>query len=96
MGSAFATNAQHVRVRVVCKNGLEELIEVVIGVAAQQYSLLTRVHDVAGKVDPCVSLARAWVGVKVIRYCIGQEIRMTKSLCDEMQIYAKASNRNTN
>ncbi len=78
LGFAFATNAQRVRVRVVCGNGLEELIEDVIGVTAQQYSLLTRVHNVAGKVDPCVSLARACVGVKVIRYCIGQEIRMTK------------------
>ncbi len=58
-GFAFATNAQHVRVRVVCKNGIEELIEGVIGVAAQQYSLLARVHNVAGKVDPCVSPARA-------------------------------------
>ncbi len=53
---------KHVRDRVVCKNGLEELIEGVIGVTAQQYSLLTRVHNVAGKVDPCVSLARACVG----------------------------------
>jgi hypothetical protein len=85
IGFAFATNAQHVRVRVVCKNGIEELIESAIGVAAQQYSLLARVHNVAGKVHPCVSLARAWVGVEVIRYCIGREIRMTKSLCDEMQ-----------
>ena len=64
LGYAFATNAQHVRVRVVYKTGLEELIEGVIGVAAQQYSLIARVHNVAGKVDPCVSLARACVGGK--------------------------------
>ncbi len=57
LGFAFTTNAQHVRVRVVYKNGLEELIEGVIDVAAQQYSLLARVHNVAGKVHPCVSLA---------------------------------------
>jgi hypothetical protein len=40
LGFAFATNAQHVRVRVVCENDLEELIEGVIGVTAQKYSLL--------------------------------------------------------
>ena len=58
----------------MCKNGLEEPIEGVIGVAAQQYSLLARVHNVAGKVDPCVSLARACEGANVIGYCIGREI----------------------
>ncbi len=62
IGFACATNAQHVRVRVLCKNDLEELIEGVIDVAAQQYSLLARVHNVAGKVHPCVSLARACGG----------------------------------
>ncbi len=78
LGLAFATDEQHVRIRVVQENGLEELIEGVIGVAAQQYSLLARVHNVAGKVDPCASLARSCEGAKVNRYCIGQEIRMTK------------------
>ncbi len=61
LGLALATNAQHVRVRVVCKNDLEELIEGVIGVTAQHYSLLARVYNVASKVDPCVSFARACV-----------------------------------
>ncbi len=61
-GFALATNAQRVRVRVVCKNGLEELIGGVIGVAAHQYSLIARVHNVAGKVDAYVSLARACEG----------------------------------
>ncbi len=58
LGLAFVTNAQHIRVRFVCNNGLEKLIEGVIGVAAQQYSLLARVHNVFGKVDSRVSLAR--------------------------------------
>ncbi len=78
LGFVFATKAQHVLVRVVCKNGFEKLIEGVIGVAVQQYALLARVHNVAGKVDPCVSLARACEKAKIIRYCIGQEDRMTK------------------
>ncbi len=87
LGFAFATNAKHVRVRVVCKNGLEELIEGVIGVTAQQYSLRARVHNMAGKVDLGESFARA-CEAKVIRYCIGKEIRMIKSRCDEVQIHA--------
>ncbi len=55
------------------KNGLEKLIEGVIGVAVQQYSLRARVHNVAGKVDPCVSLARVCVGKRQLGIVLGKK-----------------------
>ena len=89
IGLASATNAQHVRVRVVSKNGLEELIEGVIGVTAQQYSLLARVHNVAGKVHPCESCPCLCI-------VLSKKLECQSARCDEVPIYTNEIDRNTN